>query len=296
MLDIPTQIERGLLVCPRTRQRLRIEGSRLITQDGLLSYPYEDGVPVLVDDPVRHGGYRAGAGEAMYSEYRSRGSGFLRRAFRRLRESGGDHRSPAAATAFEEVVGRRRREELCVSVGGGPRRVHPNLVNLNLDRFENVDVVGDAYALPYADASVDAVHCEAVLEHLEFPDRAVAEMYRVLRPGGEVFAATPFLQAYHAYPRHYQNFTREGHDRLFERAGFEVVSSGACVGPTFALTDLTALYLRHYAPTALLGKALQAFATTIGLALRPIDRWLHLSAHAHVLASTVFARLRKPAR
>jgi predicted SAM-dependent methyltransferase len=34
--------------------------------------------------------------------------------------------------------------------------------------FANVDVVADAYALPYATGSVDAVHCEAVLEHLEW--------------------------------------------------------------------------------------------------------------------------------
>jgi SAM-dependent methyltransferase len=45
---------------------------------------------------------------------------------------------------------------------------------------------GDALALPLPDASVDVVWCERVLQHLTQPERAVAEMVRVLRPGGRV--------------------------------------------------------------------------------------------------------------
>jgi SAM-dependent methyltransferase len=45
---------------------------------------------------------------------------------------------------------------------------------------------GHALALPVPDASVDVVWCERVLQHLTEPDRAVAEMVRVLRPGGRV--------------------------------------------------------------------------------------------------------------
>jgi ubiquinone/menaquinone biosynthesis C-methylase UbiE len=173
-------------------------------------------------------------------------------------------------------------------------RVHPNLVNLNLDAFPNVDVVGDAYELPYADRVVDAVHCEAVLEHLERPWEAVAEMFRVLKPGGLVFAASPFLQAFHAYPSHYQNYTAIGHDRLFMHQGFEVLSSGACVGPTYALTDLMALYLRTYLPTRLLSRTAHRLALVASLLARPLDRRLLRSPDAHVLASTVYTHARKP--
>ena len=45
---------------------------------------------------------------------------------------------------------------------------------------------GDALALPLPDGSVDVVWCERVLQHLPEPDKAVAEMARVLRPGGRV--------------------------------------------------------------------------------------------------------------
>ncbi|MGW5658429.1 methyltransferase domain-containing protein [Streptomyces humi] len=45
---------------------------------------------------------------------------------------------------------------------------------------------GDALALPVPDGSMDLVWCERVLQHLADPDQAVAEMARVLRPGGRV--------------------------------------------------------------------------------------------------------------
>ncbi|GAA3053919.1 class I SAM-dependent methyltransferase [Pseudonocardia yunnanensis] len=47
-------------------------------------------------------------------------------------------------------------------------------------------VHGDVYAAPFADGSVDAVLCERVFQFLDRPERAVAEIARVLRPGGRV--------------------------------------------------------------------------------------------------------------
>lgn len=50
---------------------------------------------------------------------------------------------------------------------------------------------GDALALPVATGSVDAVVAFDVLEHLEDDARAVAEVHRVLRPGGAFLVAVP---------------------------------------------------------------------------------------------------------
>jgi ubiquinone/menaquinone biosynthesis C-methylase UbiE len=48
--------------------------------------------------------------------------------------------------------------------------------------------VSDAYSLPFADASFDVVHAHQLLQHVPDPVRALAEMRRVLRPGGLVGA------------------------------------------------------------------------------------------------------------
>jgi SAM-dependent methyltransferase len=48
---------------------------------------------------------------------------------------------------------------------------------------------GDAYALPFADATFDAVRSERLLLHLDRPGDAVREMVRVAHPGGRVVVA-----------------------------------------------------------------------------------------------------------
>lgn len=297
MLPVSAQIAQGRLVCPVTHQPLQIAGNRLSTACGGLTYPLVQGVPVMLPAGFAAGSAGAEAASrppAMAEEYRrERPPSRLLAAVDRFVRARGDHRSPGSQAAFEAVIGDSDADSLCLAIGGGPLRVHPRLINLNIDRFANVDVVGTAYSLPYADGAVDAVHVEAVLEHLEYPGRAVAEMFRVLRPGGQVFAATPFLQGFHAYPSHFQNFTRVGHDRLFCRAGFEVVASGVCVGPTFALTDLTSQYLRHYLPGRIVSRGMERLALLASLLVRPFDRTLHHRPDAEWLASSVYAHLRR---
>jgi SAM-dependent methyltransferase len=50
-------------------------------------------------------------------------------------------------------------------------------------------VCGDGARLPLADASVSLVWCLHVLHHLPAPDRVLAEVRRVLRPGGTLVLA-----------------------------------------------------------------------------------------------------------
>lgn len=45
--------------------------------------------------------------------------------------------------------------------------------------------VGDAHAIPYSDASFDAIIVNTVMSHVSSPDAVLAEVARVLRPGGK---------------------------------------------------------------------------------------------------------------
>ena len=56
-------------------------------------------------------------------------------------------------------------------------------------------IVGDASDLPFADGSFDIVTCVNGLHHLDHPELALAEMARVLAPGGRIV-----LQDYLADP------------------------------------------------------------------------------------------------
>jgi len=51
-------------------------------------------------------------------------------------------------------------------------------------------VHGDAYRLPFADAAFSVVCAMDLLEHLDEPSRCLAEMGRVLKPGGLLFFQT----------------------------------------------------------------------------------------------------------
>lgn len=230
----------------------------------------------------------------MRRRYLAGGQPWFKRAFAAVVGIGGDYRHPDSRAEFVHAIVEQPLDAVCVSIGGGPERRHPRLVNLNLAPFPNVDVVGSAFDLPFADGSVGAVYCEAVLEHLEFPERAVAEMFRVLRPGGQVFAVTPFLQGFHGYPSHYQNYTLIGHRRLFERAGFETVAAGVCVGPVRALVDIVAKTLAVSLP-GVVGKAAAACWLLFGVLIRPLDLILNRLPEAHRVASTTYVRCRKPA-
>lgn len=125
---------------------------------------------------------------------------------------------------------------------GSPNKGFYNVVHLDLAAYDQVDVVTDGRALPFADETFDAILSEAVLEHVRDPDEYMAEVARVLKPGGRVRVDVAFLQPFHAYPDHYFNMTSSGLRVTIERAGLAV--SGLGVGehqqPWVALGLLTA--------------------------------------------------------
>jgi SAM-dependent methyltransferase len=90
------------------------------------------------------------------------------------------------------------------------------VINLEIVDFPLCDVLGVGQSLPFADGVFDAVFSFAVLEHVADPFRCAAEMIRVLKPGGRIYAHVPFLQPEHACPNHFYNMTRWGVARLFE--------------------------------------------------------------------------------
>lgn len=292
MVDVRRQIETGLLVCPTSKQPLIIDDlNRLLkTVDGKTCYQFLDGrIPVLLADPELAATYTESA-KTMLEEYQPQKVAERGGLYARMRTR--DYRTKASIAAFNSVFSTLSDDALCLSIGGGPLRQDRRFVNLNIGPFPNVDVVADAHLLPYADGTVNAIFCEAVLEHLAEPTKSVKEMRRVLKRGAKVYAATPFLQAYHGYPHHYQNYTLTGHTRLFSSAGLTVIEQGACVGPVFALLNLGYVFISEYVPSPV-NWPLRKSWELLELALRPLDKLVNDRKNSHVLASTTFLVARK---
>jgi SAM-dependent methyltransferase len=74
----------------------------------------------------------------------------------------------------------------------------------------------DGRNIPFPDASFDHVLCTEVLEHVEDPVALVAEMRRVLRPGGTLVATVPFSARVHHAPHDFHRFTRFRLVEMFE--------------------------------------------------------------------------------
>ena len=126
-----------------------------------------------------------------------------------------------------------------LDIGSGNRRLTGEIINLDIVHFPNVNLFADAHHLPFRDSIFDGVIIQEVLEHLQEPPKALWEVYRVLKPGGTVYAEVPFV-----YPVHdehdYYRWTLKGLKLLM--SDFYEIESGVCMGQSSALSVM----LRNY--------------------------------------------------
>lgn len=82
------------------------------------------------------------------------------------------------------------------------------------------DIVGPAHDMPLETASLDGLVCTQVLEHVPDPRAALAEFYRLLRPGGWLWVTTPLTWYLHEMPHDYYRYTSFGLSHLIGSSGF----------------------------------------------------------------------------
>lgn len=150
-----------------------------------------------------------------------------------------DHARQTVAEALAERVWDRAPGARVVDLGCGPghsvdffRSLEPSVRWVGVDLPESPEVAErtrsdaefltfDGVSLPLADASADLVFCKQVLEHVERPEPLLAEVGRVVRPGGWFVGSTSQLEPYHSLSQF--NYTPVGLARLMEQAGLETV-------------------------------------------------------------------------
>lgn len=114
----------------------------------------------------------------------------------------------------------------------------------------DIDLFGTAYEIPAGDSEFQTALCSAVLEHLEEPEAALKECYRILCPGGYALYSVPFIWHVHEAPRDFFRFTKFGLKYLFEKAGFEIIEIRPLSGfwVTFGQLLVYKIYEYHKGP------------------------------------------------
>ena len=156
---------------------------------------------------------------------------------------------------------------------GKPSRYLPdNAQYVGLDYFDTASnwyktrpsVFGDAQQLPFPDDVFDHVLLLDVLEHIPDPERCLAEIFRVLKPGGSFTIQGPFMYPIHDAPLDFHRWTRFGLHRAARIAGFEISSEfavghpveTAALGMNIAMSKTVLNWVSGRNPLLVLGLAL----------------------------------------
>jgi uncharacterized protein YbaR (Trm112 family) len=212
-----------LLACPACKVAVTRGSSEALSCRGCgLSFPIVNGVPIMLRDPAQ--------ALSVHEHDLPIRPGYARWKERLLIKSLTD-----AHVALDFGAGNQSLDDPCT-------------IRMDLVYGPHVDLVGDVHELPFRDGCIDLAFGGAVMEHLPRPHVAADEIFRVLRPGGYVYADWNFLIAYHGYPHHYFNATLDGLRETFRRFRVVELDVGPFHGAAFAFRSILETYLRVFRP------------------------------------------------
>ena len=103
-------------------------------------------------------------------------------------------------------------------------------IGLELDTKNNrvqkkADYYYDGINFPFNDKEFDSILCNQVLEHVFNPEKFLSEINRVLKNGGKFVISVPFVWDEHEQPYDFARYSSFGLKHLFEKHGFEIIST-----------------------------------------------------------------------
>ena len=150
---------------------------------------------------------------------------------------------------------------MVLDIGCGKRKIEPDAVGIDISRDSAADHIWDLdrYPWPLPDGAFHRIHMSHVIEHLEDPMRAMAEVWRVADDAADVFIATPHFSSHNSYtdPTHrrhlaaasFQYFTGKDFPTFAGSAcRFDVVSVELTFGGNFLLDNFGRWLARRSLP------------------------------------------------
>lgn len=96
--------------------------------------------------------------------------------------------------------------------------------------------------IPLPDESVDCVMATEFLEHYSEPEKILAEILRVIKPGGRFFATVPFIWNLHEIPHDEYRYTPYSLEKHLTRVGFANIEIKALGGWNKSLAQMIGLW------------------------------------------------------
>lgn len=200
-----------VLRCPVTFEKLGFNAERtaLHSFDGLCAWPVKMGRPVFTPRDVD-------------VDMRSQ-----------------DHHGDALSGPEFELVRETRGWILNLGAAGGAERTE-NVIEAGYAIAQNTDIVVEAHALPFDDDVFDVAIVYNTLEYYSEPQRAAAELYRVLKPGGKLLIISGVAQPLHEKSSNFYNPARSGLQEWFVALQAESLELPGYLNPNFTMGRIAA--------------------------------------------------------
>lgn len=119
-------------------------------------------------------------------------------------------------------------ERMKIDLGCSKNKI-PGTVGIDADPHSDADIIVnfEKDPIPLEDNSVSHVSSKQVFEHLEDPERVLKELYRIVKPEGEIFVEVPHYSSYIAHGiGHKQYYSQKELVQMFrETISCEIVKS-----------------------------------------------------------------------
>lgn len=136
-----------------------------------------------------------------------------------------------------------RKKKIVLNLGSGNDRYNDIIINVDIFPFKEVDLIAKAENLPFSENYVDGLVNTELLEHVENPEEVIREAFRVLKKGGFIITAAPFIEGFHGSPKDFYRWSHLGIKQLHERNGFKTESLIPLAGPTASFISIAQSYL-----------------------------------------------------